>query len=480
MPIDQILRITREDGTRLEGAQYPLARVLRDGKRLRDDATCFAPPGGSPIPVSFTAAPLRKGGEVSGVVLVFRDLLDVRRAEREQRFLAQMGELLGSSLEVRTTLSQIAHAAVPLLADVCVVDELDENRRVHRIDVVFATGEHDELAESVRRFTPSAEGTSPLARALREGEATLMTEVSTADVAQDDEHARMIDESGLSSMMVVPLIARERTIGALTFGALRSSRRFGPREFAFAEDLARRAALAADNARLFEQAQHATRARQELLSLVSHDLRNPLSSVMMATQVLLETPLPPAQVQLALERIQRASARANRLVEDLLDISNIESGQFGLQLSTHALAQLLEECIENNGPQATAAGLRLVLEPPPALDLRCDRERVLQVLGNLVGNAIKFTPAGGSITVKAEQRDDTAQICVTDTGIGIPPAAIAHVFDRYWQMEHAGRAGAGLGLSIAQGLATAHGGRIWAESEEDAGSTFCFTLPLAK
>lgn len=476
-PVDDILPITRVDGSRLPS---PLARVIRDGKRLRSDARFFAPRDAPPVPVSYTAAPLRMAGEVTGAVLVFRDLLEVRRAEREQRFLAETGELLSSSLEVRTTLSQLVHRAVPLLADLCIVDEQGEDSGVARLEVAFADPDQQALADRARRFIPTPDGSTPQSRVLRTGRAILVPQVVAPDVSADEAHAQLLEEIGLSSMLVVPLVARGRILGALTFGAIGPSRRYGERDLAFAEDVGRRAALAVDNARLYEQAQRATEARQELLAVVSHDLRNPLSSVLMATQILLEdTTLSPAEVRLAVERIRRASERANRLVEDLLDIGNIESGVFQVQPSTRALTPLLEEAIEQNHPAARRAGVHLELEPAPAVRVRCDRERILQVLTNLIGNAIKFTPREGRVSVRAARRDWEALVSVSDTGAGIAEEALPHVFDRYWQIQRTARAGAGLGLAIVQGLVRAHGGNVWVESEIGKGSTFHFTLPLA-
>ncbi len=479
-PVEDMLEITRaEDGARVSGSANPLARVIRSGARLRSDAACFAGPGAAPIPVSFTAAPIRMGGEVTGAVLVFRDLLEVRRAEREQRFLAETSALLSSSLEVRATLSRLARAAVPALADVCVVDALDDEGRVARLEIAFADPAKQPLAERLRAFAPVPGSATPQGRALREGQAILLPDTARASIARDEEHRRLLEEIGLCSLIVVPLIARDRILGALTFGAIGAKRRYGERELAFAEDVARRAALAVDNARLYEQARRATEARQELLAVVSHDLRNPLSAVLMATQILLEEPSAPADVRVTVGRIRRAADRANRLVEDLLDIGAIESGRFTVQLSTHALGPLLEEALEASRAAADEAALRLELEPPPPMEVRCDRGRILQVLGNLVGNAIKFTPRGGRVTVRAARRAREAVVSVRDTGPGMPEESLPRVFDRYWQAAHAGRGGAGLGLAIAQGLVRAHGGSIWVESRVGAGSTFSFTLPLA-
>jgi len=283
--------------------------------------------------------------------------------------------------------------------------------------------------------------------------------------------------------MIIPLKARGHTLGAVTFVSSASGRRYGPNDLALAEDLCVRASLAIDNARLFGESRRATRAREDLLAVVSHDLKNPLGVVQLASALLMrgaqgKPGTEPVQKQAG--RIQAAAERMGRLISDLLDWGRIEAGGLPLEPSEQDVASLVTEALESVRPLAEARGLRVAAElPDDSLQVKCDRTRVLQVLGNLLGNAVKFTPDGGQLTVGARVQQGEVWLWVRDTGTGIRPEALPHVFERYWQAKDAESRGTGLGLYIAKGIVEAHGGRIWAQSELGQGSTFCFTLPTA-
>ena len=238
-----------------------------------------------------------------------------------------------------------------------------------------------------------------------------------------------------------------------------------------------------ENVRLVGEAHEALRAREDLLAIVSHDLRNPLGVVLASTALLLKSNLPLDKQERArrqVEAIQRAGNRMNRLIRDLLDFASIQAGRLSVSKHPQDVAAMVDEVLEVTEPLATAKSHRLVADVAPELAIRCDHDRVIQLFSNLVGNAVKFTPDGGTITVRAI-RDDRAdngivRFSVTDTGPGISADELPHVFDRYYQAQRRNRDGIGLGLSIARGIVEAHGGRIWAESEEGKGSTFSFTL----
>jgi signal transduction histidine kinase len=241
-------------------------------------------------------------------------------------------------------------------------------------------------------------------------------------------------------------------------------------------------ALAAENARLFAEAQQATLARDRMLSVVAHDLRNPLALVAMHAEMLCELLSPRAdayQREMA-DSIQQATVRMQRLVEDLLDVSRIEHGSFALVLGEVDLAELMDETSHLLRPTADAHGVALefgVAGMPPRV--AADGARLLQVLANLVGNAVKFTPAGGRVVVRCEENGVELRFSVSDTGPGISAEQLPHLFDAFWQAQHSDRRGVGLGLWIARSLVEAHGGRIWVESGEGRGTTFHFTVPRA-
>jgi PAS domain S-box-containing protein len=243
-----------------------------------------------------------------------------------------------------------------------------------------------------------------------------------------------------------------------------------------------------ENVRLVGEAQDALRAREDLLAIVSHDLRNPLGVVLASSALLLKSNLPSDKQDRArrqVEAIQRAGNRMNRLIRDLLDFASIQAGRLSVSMRPQDVAAMVSEVLDVTEPLAAAKSLRLVADVAPELAIRCDHDRVIQLFSNLVGNAVKFTPDGGTITVRAVaqgekgEQGEIVRFCVEDTGPGIPADELPHVFDRYYQAQRRNRDGIGLGLSIARGIVEAHGGHIWVEStgQEGEGSKFFFTLP---
>ncbi|MFP2904104.1 sensor histidine kinase [Pyxidicoccus sp. 3LFB2] len=226
----------------------------------------------------------------------------------------------------------------------------------------------------------------------------------------------------------------------------------------------------------------AARAREDLLAVVSHDLKNPLGVVQLGAALLLRgAGSKPGGEGVAKQatRIHDATERMSRLISDLLDWGRLEAGGLPLDWGEHAVVSLVTEAVESIRPLAEAKGLHLHMAlPAENVRARCDRVRVLQVLGNLLGNAVKFTSAGGTLTVGARVDGPEVAFLVRDTGAGIAPEALPHIFDRYWQARDAASRGTGLGLAIAKGLVEAHGGAIRAESTPGEGSTFTFTLPV--
>jgi signal transduction histidine kinase len=228
-----------------------------------------------------------------------------------------------------------------------------------------------------------------------------------------------------------------------------------------------------------EDAEQATRTRDEVLAMVSHDLRNPLNLVFTANAFLLETAagLKPQERE-QLQMIRRATAQMNRLIQDLLEVSGMEAGNISMEARPEAVESLVRDGCGMLEHAAGAASIGLAWEVAPDLPpVRADRDRIHQVLGNLIGNALKFTPEGGRIHVRADRAGDSVRVSVTDDGEGISEEDLPHVFDRFWQARRSREGGAGLGLAIAQRIIDAHGGEIRAESEVGRGSTFVFTLP---
>ncbi len=226
--------------------------------------------------------------------------------------------------------------------------------------------------------------------------------------------------------------------------------------------------------------QEAVRARDEVLAVVSHDLRNPVGTIAAAAELLAEVPMPPARQEEHLEIIGRAADRINRLIQDLLDVAQIEAGRLSVRIKDVDLVEVLEEVFTQMRWEADEEQVHLMVRAPAELPgVKADRDRILQVMSNLIGNALKFTPAGGEVTVTAAPAPDGVLVTVSDTGPGIEPEMERNLFDRFWKGHAAGTRGAGLGLAIVDGILQAHDARIDVETELGRGSAFSFILPTA-
>lgn len=404
--------------------------------------------------------------------------------EARATLLVQAGETLAASLDYTTTLRAVAALAVRGFADACLVDILNEDGTAERLAVDHRDPTLRERMGELLAY-PVRPGRDVLAyQAMQTGRAELIEVVDDAglvSIAQDAEHLELLRSGKPHSLILAPLTARDKLLGVLLLVSVRPERSFDGEDLRLAEELARRAALAVDNARLYAQAQNAIAARDQLLAVVSHDLRNPLGVVMMGTSFLRElVPADDPQVERQLDMIGRSAEHMHRMIEDLLDVARVDAGRLSVDPAPVPGAALIREGAELLGPLAAEHGITLRTERdgdlPPVL---ADRSRILQVFSNLGGNAVKFTPRGGRITLGAVATGDALRFHVADTGPGIPAEHLVHLFDRFWQASRNDRRGIGLGLAIVQGIVTAHGGRVWAESTSGEGSTFHFTLPLA-
>jgi PAS domain S-box-containing protein len=462
--------------------------ILREGipSAIRDGAwtgeTALRSREGGEVPVSqVILAHPSPSGRVEYLSTIIRDISDRKRAEEDQRYLSEASRILGGSLDPRALLARLTELVVPRQADYCVIDMARRDGSIERVAARHAEPGRMPLLERLRRFPPPKEGVVGFPVVLREGEAELVPEVSDAwirAVAVDEEHARLLRELAPSSVILVPLRTQERVIGVMTISRTHPRARFGPADVTTAEDLAARAALALENARLYREVQQAVRMRDEVMRIVAHDLRDPLGTIALSTRLLLETPasdVPTRSRQL--EAIQRSVGLANRLIRDLLDVARMEAGRLTIAPEAVDPGALARDSVEAMRPLAEESGVNLEIDVPRGLpEVRADADRVRQVFWNLVGNAIKFTPEGGSIRVRVEGLPRAVRFSVVDSGPGIAPEQVPHLFETFWQARKG--EGAGLGLPIARGIVEAHGGRMGVETRVGEGSTFHFTLPL--
>ena len=406
----------------------------------------------------------------------------VRDAERRARFLAEAMELLSSSLDVHRVLRDLARLIVPRFADICAVDLLGPGGLPERIDTVHSFAsvapiEEAELGAEEPLMSSIAQ------RAIEESAVHLAVRAdddALRDVARDPALLEELRRTGPYALLVIPLIARQRVLGFLQFLSADVARATSPEALLLAEDLARRASVAVDNALLYGEAQRATRARDDVLAIVSHDLRNPLNTIHMSTSFLLDVLSEPGAVAPLIPQLQlirRATARGNALIQDLLDVSRIESGTLAVELSLTSAVVLLNDAVVELEPLVAAKNIRFDHEwIGDDAEVPADRGRIAQVFSNLVGNAVKFTPAEGRVRVTGRRVGVRVEFVVINSGAGIDPDHIPHLFDRFWKATKASRTGAGLGLFIVKGIVESHGGTVGVQSSPEDGTRFCFTL----
>jgi PAS domain S-box-containing protein len=465
-----------------------IADRLRRGERVDHFETVRVCKDGRRLDVSLTISPIRdSAGRVVGASKIARDITAAKRHEAELRFLAGASAELAGLLDVPGTLRAVAELAVPHFADWCAVDLATPSGALERVAVAHADPAKVELARDLFRHYPPDPGAPGGAWAVfRTGRAELVPEVTAealAGAARDDGHLRALRQLGLRSYMSVPLTARGRTAGVITFATAESGRRYGPGELRLAEDLARRAAVAVENARLYADLKEADRRKDEFLALLGHELRNPLAPIKNALRILELKGDDPAVVGRARAMIDRQATQLTRLVDELLDASRIARGKVRLTAEPLDLAALVRTAVGDHRHEAEAAGLAVELAAPPGpVRVRGDAARLTQVVTNLWANAIKFTPSGGRVSVRVAAEGADAVLTVSDTGVGIDPAAIPTLFQPFRQVDAdpaRTKGGLGLGLSVVRGLVELHGGRVEAASAgAGRGATFTVRLPL--
>lgn len=392
--------------------------------------------------------------------------------------------LLAESLDFGARLEKLARLVVPNLADWCFIlldGDPPQRALIHSDPVKTAWGRH-----FVERHAFDPNAVNPAARALRTGRSELGTEVPESALqamARSPAELEDLRSLGLTSFIVAPLRARERTYGVIMLISAESMRRYGDEDRALLEELAYRASLALENARLFEEIERVSRAREGLVTAVSHDLKNAIHALVVTSTMLtnaLGSGPETAGARSYAERIRRGAEGMKGLIQAVLDAAVIDVGKLPVKLAPRDPAPLVHEAVDLMRAAAAEKSIDLTAPVPEGLPpVVCDRERLIQLLLNLIGNALKFTTRG-AVIVSATSAGREVVFSVEDTGPGIPEDDLPHVFERYWQAKETASLGTGLGLFIAKGIVEAQGGRIWATSKPGVGTTFSFSLPAAE
>jgi signal transduction histidine kinase/ActR/RegA family two-component response regulator len=411
-----------------------------------------------------------------------------RRTEATLLFLAEASTLLAELRDVPATLEKVAGLAVPHFADWCVVDLLEPAGTLRCVAVAHVDPAKVELARELRRrFPPDPANPQGVWHVLRTGRAELVEEISDARLAAsitDPDRLRLLRELGLRSYVGVPLTVRGKVLGVLTFVTAESGRRYGPADLRLADDLAHRAAVAVENARLYGDLQEADRRKDEFLAMLAHELRNPLAPIRNALHIMRMPGANSEVVEKARQVTERQVQLLVRLVDDLLDVSRIMRGRIEPRKEPIELAAVIARAVETAQPILDAQGQELILQfPREPLPLEADPVRLAQVLGNLLNNAAKFSQRVGRVWLTAGREGDLAVVRVRDEGVGISAELLPRVFDLFMQADKSlerTRGGLGIGLTVVKRLVELHGGSVAAHSAGPGqGSEFVVRLPLA-
>lgn len=437
-----------------------------------------------------SAAPIFDTTDVIiGVVVVFRDVTEKREEEVRERFLTSVNKKLLSSMDYHETLKSVARLAVPHIADWCAIDVLDEAGRLERLAITHIDSAKVKLARDLQyKFPPDPNAKTGVYHVIKTGKADFYPTITDEMIAQtikNPEQLRLIRQLGISSAITVPLKVHGKSFGAITFVYAESHKHYDTKDFVFAEELASRAAIIIHNVQLYQQAQKAIASRDQFLSIASHELKTPLTSMILQIQRLLRNIKQQSlatfsfeKMMKMLESVEVQSMRLSQLINDLLNVSLISGGRLELQYEEVDVTTTVRELISRFDEELREKMYKVNITGEKELKILADRLRLEQVIANLVTNAIKYG-AGKPIDISIGKKETDAEIIVTDHGIGIPAEQQKSIFNLFERGENApDNKGFGIGLYIANRIALAHGGKISVESKPNRGSTFILEVPL--
>ena len=414
---------------------------------------------------------------------------EVEAARQRQTMLAEASVELAASLDVQTTLETLARLVVPHLADWCVIDLLEDDGSIQTAVVTHTDQTKEQLGwDIVRRFPIDPQAPGGTAAVLRTREPELVPAITDgvlAQIARDAEHLRLLRAVGMRSTLCVPLVARGRALGTIALIAAASERSFSRDDIPLLEDLARRAALAVDNARLYRASQQAVQARDTFFSVAAHELKTPLTSLLGQAQLMERRAAREANLsdrsRATLRVIIEQAQRLNAMILAMLDSSRLEQGWLSIERNAVDLVALCRRIAAEVRPTLDRHRIELQTDEA-ALVVEGDALRLEQVVQNLISNAVKYSPHGGPVRVRLARDGRQACVAVSDEGIGIPAAAQQRLFQRFYRASNVDAlhiSGMGIGLYVVKEIIGLHGGTVDAESHEGQGSTFTIRLPLA-
>jgi PAS domain S-box-containing protein len=461
---------------------------IRRGEYIEHHETVRVRKDGSRVNVSLTISPLRDSeGRIIGASKIARDITCRKRQEAALRFLAEASKALGELGDPPGPLQKVAGLSVPQFADWCAVDLVEAEGSLRRVALAHGDPSRVELAHELpRRHPPDPLAARGAGTVVRTGKSELVSVISDellAETVKEPELLRIVRGLGLRSYLAVPLVVRGKVLGVVTFATAESGRHYDAADLAVAEDLAQRAAIAMENANLYQALREEDRRKTEFLALLAHELRNPLAPLRNGLQVLKLARGDAAAAEKTRTMMERQVQLMTRLVDDLLDVSRISRGRIELRKERVELAAVVAGALETCESFIKQRGHELTVSlPDEPVYVDADRTRLAQAIGNLVTNAAKYTDPGGRIWLTVERRGGEAVIAVKDTGVGIPAPMLPRVFDLFTQVDQSSEkahGGLGVGLTIVKSLVEMHGGCVEARSEgRGMGSEFLIRLPV--
>lgn len=491
---DVLLRIHEKDRTRVK---EKLTRCIQDHTAYEDEFRVVNPDGsirwlvgrGNATYDPLTGAPI----SLSGINL---DITVQKRLQEDVKFLAEASRILISTLDDQTTLSNVAALTLPYLADWVVIDLLKPDQTIERVVVAHKDPEKKALAKLLQKFPPEPGRPHGVWRVVQSGEPEIVNLVSIEEIkrrSKNEAHLQIASDLGISSFIVYPLKSRGTVLGAMSFVLASESRHYSDADAQVIEELCRRISSAVDNAKLYQDASEALQTRDEFMSIASHELKTPLTSISLQLQMLSRTirkasvtgsgMLPVESVLKTVSICEKQSKKLGTLLNELLDLTRVRLGRLELNKEQVDLTRVVQEIVERVSAETIQQGVKIAVQAQDGIFGEWDLGRVEQIVSNLVSNALKYG-AGKPIEIQVERLDDAyavpcVRLRVQDEGMGVATEMRDKIFERFERaVDGHTISGLGLGLYIVRQIVEAHDGKIWVESELGKGSTFTVLLPL--
>ncbi len=431
---------------------------------------------------------LDERGALQYVISTFSDVTETVARKDRLHFMVESAKILSVTTDFRKRLQEKARLTVPSLADWCAIDILTENGNVERVTAVHQNPKMvNYLFEFEKRFPNDPEHPGGAANVIRTGEAVFVpriTEEMLAAGARSPEHLEAIRKLNLNSIMILPITANGMTLGAMSLAYAESGRTYSKSDLEFFQEFCYHMGVVLDNAHLFDEVRRRDKAKDIFLASLSHELRNPLAPIQSSLELLRMRDLP-SEAREELDVIDHQFRHMSKLLNDLLDVSRFTKDRFEISPQPTELRRLVERSLRANDTMLRAADITLHFSAPSApIQIMADETRLEQAVTNLISNASKFTPTGGSIWVDIFKEDDQAVIKIRDNGVGIHPDDLPKIFEMYYQATQERKhkaSGLGIGLLLVQRILALHGGSVEAKSEGlGKGSEFTVRLPISE